>query len=74
MTQKRIRLYSKVTVKGRDSKKSYILVKSDEIDVSKNKISPDAPLGRALLNKKVNDEVKVKTPKGTLTYQILSIN
>ena len=40
---------------------------------SKNLISISAPLGKALINKTINDVIEVKTPGGLKEYQINSI-
>ena len=56
------------TIKVFDSTKNeefeYQLVTSEESDVATGKISTTSPIGRALLNKKVGDEVLVVTPNG----------
>jgi len=36
-------------------------------------ISNESPLGRALLDHKVGDEIDVQAPAGTLTFQIVKI-
>ena len=36
-------------------------------------VSPDSPLGRALLGAKAGDEVKVDAPKGSWTARVVSI-
>ncbi|OZG75121.1 transcription elongation factor GreB [Hahella sp. CCB-MM4] len=51
----------------------YRIVGPDEFDVSKGWISIDAPLGRALLKKQVDDEVYITTPEGRRTYFVLDI-
>jgi transcription elongation factor GreA len=51
----------------------YKLVTSEESDVAAGKISTTSPIGRALLNKKVGDEVVVVTPAGKRTLEILSL-
>jgi transcription elongation factor GreB len=51
----------------------YRIVGPDEFDAGKGYISMDAPLGRALLGKAIDDEVKVETPAGTKTYVIVSV-
>ena len=38
-----------------------------------NKISNDSPVGEALLGRKKDDTVEVKTPAGVSKYKILSI-
>lgn len=53
----------------------YSMVGSTEADPDKNKISDESPVGKALLGKKVGDEVEVSTPAGTtFTLKILEIN
>jgi transcription elongation factor GreB len=51
----------------------YRIVGPDELDSSKGYISMDAPLGRALLRKTIDDEVKVEVPGGTKTYYIVKV-
>jgi transcription elongation factor GreA len=51
----------------------YTVVGGFESDPKKNSISPQSPLGRALVNKKINDEVIVHAPSGDKKYKILSI-
>lgn len=43
----------------------YRIVGPDEFDQSQDYISMDSPIGRALMGKRLDDEVKVKTPGGT---------
>lgn len=50
------------------------LVGPDEFEPAKKWISIDSPVARALLGKKVDDEVSVKTPNGITTYWILCIS
>jgi len=51
----------------------YRIVGPDEFDASKGYISMDAPLGRALLRKAIDDEVKVEVPGGTKTYYVVGV-
>jgi transcription elongation factor GreB len=51
----------------------YRIVGPDEFDVAKRYISMDSPLGRALLRKALDDEVKVEVPGGTKTYVIAAV-
>jgi transcription elongation factor GreB len=53
--------------------RSYQIVGEDEIEPSSNKISFKSPMARALLGKKVDDEVLVKKPKGDEWITILKI-
>lgn len=51
----------------------YTIVGSTEVDLAENKISNESPVGAALLGKKKNDMVEVKTPGGIAKYKVLSI-
>ncbi len=46
----------------RDEEVTYYLVTSEEADAANGKVSTTSPIGRALLNKEVGDEVKVMSP------------
>jgi len=74
-TQNRILPGKKFDVieKGTNKKYTFTLVGYGESNPSEGKISTDSPLGKAFLNKKVNDEVIVKVPKGEIIYVIKKI-
>ncbi len=63
---------SRVTVEDLEQGEEivYDLVFPEEADAAKGKISLGSPLGRALLNRKVGDEIEVVAPKGKHHYQI----
>lgn len=67
---------STIEVKDLDSnkKRKYMLVSSVESDPENNKISDESPMGRALLSRKVGDEIKVKTPHSLIRLKVLKIN
>ncbi|QJC33915.1 transcription elongation factor GreA [Enterobacteriaceae endosymbiont of Donacia provostii] len=52
---------------------SYKIVGHDESDLKNNLISINAPIARALIGKKKDDIVSVKTPRGVIKYKILNI-
>jgi transcription elongation factor GreA len=51
----------------------YTIVGSAEADPARGRISNESPVGKAVLNKKVGEEVQVKTPAGTVILTISSI-
>lgn len=55
------------------AERCYQLVGPDEFDVAEGRISIDSPVGQALLQKKVDDEVTVRRPSGELTVVITAI-
>lgn len=52
----------------------YQLVGPDEFDVGEGKISIDSPVGKALLGRRVDDEVTIRRPAGELTVTIVGIS
>jgi len=57
----------------KDVKIEYKLVSSEEADVEKGMISTTSPIGRALLNKKVGDEIQVSTPAGQKEFEVVQL-
>lgn len=51
----------------------YKLVSSEEADVEKGLISTTSPIGRALLNRRVGDEVQVATPAGKKEFEVVRL-
>jgi transcription elongation factor GreA len=66
---------SRVTIEDVDAGEAccYEIVFPEEVDAAKGQISLSSPLGRALVNKAVGDEVEVHTPAGRRTYQIVEL-
>lgn len=52
---------------------NYQLVGPFESDISSNKISVTSPIGKALIGKSIGDEVKVQTPGGVRTFEVVDI-
>ena len=61
-----------VQKKGDKEIKEFTLVGGEEADSFSFKISNESPLGSALLGKDKGDEVIVATPKGDVTYKVIS--
>src|SRR4030081_2136251 len=57
----------------RDVKIEYKLVSTEEADVEKGLISTTSPIGKALLNKKVGDEIEVATPAGKKEFELVRL-
>ncbi len=74
---KRVILGSTVRVKvsdGDSKTQEFTIVGPAEADPREGKISNESPVGRALIGKKINDEVQVSVPKGILTMKIVKIS
>lgn len=63
-----------VTLLDEDDKKVvYQIVGPAESDVKKGKINYSSPIARALIGRKVGDDVEVNTPKGEKFYEVRKI-
>lgn len=71
-----VSLGSKVTVKeaGGGKPEMYQLVGAAEANPKDGRISNESPLGRALLGRKVGDDVKVNAPSGTISFRVVAID
>lgn len=58
---------------AKDAQIEYKLVTVEEADATKGLISTTSPIGRALLGKRVGDEVKVTTPAGLKEYEVVKL-
>lgn len=61
----------KVSIKG--SEHEFTIVGEWEADPAAKKISHESPLGKALIGKKVGDNVEVEAPVGKVTYAIKAV-
>lgn len=65
---------STVTLRaGNGAEVVYQLVMPEDADAEKGMISTASPIGRALLNKEVGDEVTVTTPAGTREFEVVKL-
>jgi len=63
----------KETTDNSEEEKFKIVGSAAETDPFKGIVSLDSPLGKSLINKKVGDVLKVKTPEGKIEYKIIKI-
>jgi transcription elongation factor GreA len=70
----KVSLGSKVEL--RTGKKHYIytIVGPVEADPLEGRISDESPIGEALFGKKIGDMAVISTPKGSVTYEIVSVS
>ena len=66
---------SRVWVKDvqRAVKVEYKLVTTEEADAEKGLISTTSPIGKALLGRRVGDEVQVQTPAGKKEFELIRL-
>lgn len=56
-----------------DSEMKFQIVGEDEADIKEKRLSVGSPLARALIGKKVGDEVEVTTPSGGKFFELLKV-
>lgn len=56
-----------------DEQRTYQLVGDAESDVKQGRIAISSPIARALVGKKVGDQVEVSTPGGGKSYEVLEV-
>jgi transcription elongation factor GreA len=56
-----------------DEKSAYQIVGEDEADIKSKRLAITAPLARALVGKKVGEQVEVTTPGGSKSYEIAKV-
>lgn len=70
-----VELGDKVLVQNQDGKiEQYTIVGSTEANPIEGRISNESPVGRALLGKRIGDQVDVQTPGGLLKLLILDVS
>ena len=62
-----------ITKKGDKEGIEYIIVGGEEADIAEKKISYLSPIGAAIFGKNAGETVTVDTPKGQVSYSIISI-
>jgi len=68
-----IGLGSRVELKNGPKAVQYTIVGPVEANPLEGKISNESPIGMALFGKRVDDKVTITTPKGDISYSIVSV-
>lgn len=71
----RVQFGATVTIEDGESgeRSTYTIVGEHEADIKKRRISLSAPVARALLGKRVGDEVEVATPRGKREVEVTKV-
>jgi transcription elongation factor GreA len=71
----KVQLGSSVKLKDASNRqKQFQVVGTVEADPLNGKISDESPIGKALISKKLGEEVEIVTPAETTTYKIVEIS
>jgi transcription elongation factor GreB len=55
------------------NEKTYRIVGPDEFDISQQKLSMDSPLAKAMMGKRLDDEIVLKKPEGEEFFYVVKI-
>ncbi len=71
----RVKFGATVVLEDIDSAKeiTYRIVGADEADIESGTISVTSPVARSLIGREVGDEVKVKVPGGTRSFEVVDV-
>ncbi len=75
LSGEKIQFGATVKLENLDSEKkvTYKIVSEFEANIDDGLISSVSPVARALLGKKIGDEVEIQTPGGVINYEILEV-
>jgi transcription elongation GreA/GreB family factor len=68
-----IAIGSRVCVRDTDGDAEFSIVEPDQADIADERISAESPLGRALLGRRVGDEVRFRVPGGVLAVTVVEV-
>lgn len=68
-----IELGSRVRVRDADGEAEFNIVPSEDADVAEERVSAESPLGRALLGRRLGDEVRFRAPGGVLSVTVVRV-
>jgi transcription elongation factor GreA len=76
MDTSKVLILSRVRIRNTVNKAemSYTLVAENEADLKSGKISVNSPIAKALLGKKVGDQVEATVPSGKVILEVLEIS
>lgn len=69
----KVQIGSTIDVSKDGQKSTFTIVGSNEASPETGRISNESPLGQSFLGKEAGETVKVKTPKGEVSYKIVKI-
>jgi transcription elongation factor GreA len=62
-----------VSVEDRDGQAEFWIVEAENADAVSKRVSAESPLGRALLGRRVGEEVPFRAPGGVLSVTVTAV-
>jgi transcription elongation GreA/GreB family factor len=69
-----IQLGSRVRVHDSDGEAEFCVVEPGDADAVAERVSAESPLGRALIGRRVGDEVRFRAPVGVRAVTVVRVN
>jgi transcription elongation GreA/GreB family factor len=69
-----VRMGSRVRVRDADGEAEFAVVAPEDADAAAERVSASSPLGRALLGRRLGDEVRFRAPGGPLTVTVVNVH
>ncbi len=69
-----VRIGSRVRVKDADGEEEFAVVPDEEADARADRVSADSPLGRALLGRRVGEQVRFRAPGGIMGVTVVAVS
>jgi transcription elongation GreA/GreB family factor len=68
-----IRLGSRVRVRDVEGEAEFDIVPPEDADAQQRRVSADSPIGRALLGRRLGEQVRFPAPGGLLAVTVVSV-
>jgi transcription elongation GreA/GreB family factor len=68
-----VHMGSRVRIRDEDGEAEFSIVPPEDADVSAERVSAESPLGRALLGRRLGEEVQYRAPGGVLTVTVVAV-
>jgi transcription elongation GreA/GreB family factor len=68
-----VHMGSRVRIRDDDGEEEFSIVPPEDADVSAERVSAESPLGRALLGRRLGEEVQYRAPGGVLTVTVVAV-
>jgi len=69
----RVRIGSRVRVRDVDGEAEFAVVGPEDADAIADRVSAESPLGRALLGRRLGEEVRFRAPGGVLAVTVIAV-
>ena len=68
-----VRIGSRVRVRDVDGEAEFAVVGPEDADAIADRVSAESPLGRALLGRRLGEEVRFRAPGGLLAVTVIGV-